>query len=151
MIRTAVEPDLLGILDLYRQLHPDDPAMDRHAAGAAWSAILASDGMAIVVADAGGVLVSTCTLAIVANLTRGARPYGMIENVVTHDDYRRRGIGRAVLHHALGLAWRAGCYKVALATGSRRETTLQFYEGAGFQRGAKTYFEVRPPRATADD
>lgn len=55
----------------------------------------------------------------------------------------RIGLGRAVLHAALDRAWNADCYKVLLATGSQRESTLHFYEGAGFQRGAKTYFEIR--------
>jgi hypothetical protein len=40
--------------------------------------------------------------------------------------------------------WKAGCYKVMLATGSRREETLHFYEGAGFDRGGKTFFEAHP-------
>lgn len=97
----------------------------------------------IIVADVAGLLVSSCTLAIIPNLTRGARPYGVIENVVTHPGYRRRGLGRGVLQAALNTAWGANCYKVLLATGSKRETTLRFYEGAGFSRGGKTYFEIR--------
>jgi hypothetical protein len=40
-------------------------------------------------------------------------------------------------------AWEAGCYKIMLATGSRREETLQFYESAGFERGGKTFFQAR--------
>ena len=90
-----------------------------------------------------GVLISTCTLVTVPNLTRGVRPYGLIENVVTHPDHRRTGLGRAVLSFALDVAWKAGCYTVMLATGSRREETLHFYEGAGFDRGGKTFFEAR--------
>ncbi|MEY9181394.1 GNAT superfamily N-acetyltransferase [Bradyrhizobium sp. USDA 326] len=69
----------------------------------------------------------------------------MIENVVTHADYRRHGLGRRVLARALEIGWQADCYKVLLATGSKRESTLRFYEGAGFERGGKTYFEVRCP------
>ena len=97
------------------------------------------------VAQAAQQLVSSCTLAIVPNLSRGGRSYGVIENVVTHADYRRLGLGRRVLADALDLGWQADCYKVLLATGSNRETTLRFYEGAGFERGGKTYFEVRRP------
>jgi hypothetical protein len=35
--------------------------------------------------------------------------------------------------------------KIHLATGSKRETTLRFYEEAGFHHGGRTYFEVRRP------
>jgi GNAT superfamily N-acetyltransferase len=97
------------------------------------------------VAEAAGELVSTCTLVIVPNLTRGARPYGLIENVVTHSRHRRTGLGQAVLSAALKAAWNADCYKVMLATGSRHEETLRFYEKAGFTRGGKTFFEARRP------
>jgi GNAT superfamily N-acetyltransferase len=142
-IRPARPDDLPGILALYRQLNPRDPVLNLTAAETAWSALLSSGLTTPFVAEVAGLLVSSCTLAIVPNLSRGARPYGVIENVVTHADHRRTGLGRAVLQAALDKAWKANCYKVLLATGSRRESTLRFYEGAGFQRGGKTYFEIR--------
>jgi hypothetical protein len=49
-----------------------------------------------------------------------------------------------VLRAALNLAWSAGCYKVMLMTGSRKEETLRFYERTGFVSGAKTAFVARP-------
>jgi len=142
-IRPARPADLPGILALYRQLHPGDPVLAPATAETAWTALLSSGLITPFVADIAGLLVSSCTLAIVPNLSRGARPYGVIENVVTHADHRRTGLGRAVLHAALDQAWHANCYKVLLATGSRKEATLRFYENAGFQRGGKTYFEIR--------
>lgn len=142
-IRPAGPDDLPGVLALYRQLNPGDPVLDVAAAGTAWAALLSSGLTTVFVAEMAGRLVSSCTLAIVPNLSRGARSYGVIENVVTDADHRRTGLGRAVLHAALEKAWRADCYKVLLATGSRREATLRFYEGAGFERGGKTYFEIR--------
>jgi GNAT superfamily N-acetyltransferase len=142
-IRLARRPDLAGMLALYRHLNPDDPAPDPAKAETAWLALIGSDLTKFIVADSAGVLVSSCTLVIIPNLTRGVRPYGLIENVVTHADHRRTGLGRAVLSAALNAAWEADCYKVMLATGSRREETLRFYEGAGFERGGKTFFQVR--------
>lgn len=142
-IRPAGRADLAGMLDLYRYLNPDDPTPDRASAESAWSRLVCSDFATVIVAVASGVLVSSCTLVITPNLTRGARPYGLIENVVTHPRHRRTGLGRAVLSAALAAAWKADCYKVMLATGSRREETLRFYEGAGFERGGKTFFQAR--------
>jgi GNAT superfamily N-acetyltransferase len=144
-IRPARTADLPGILALYRFLHPDEPPAEPAAAEAAWLALLSSGVTIPFVADNGAMLVSSCTLAIIPNLTRGARPYGVIENVVTHADHRRTGLARAVLHAAVNRAWDADCYKVMLATGSKREATLSFYEAAGFHRGGKTYFEIRRP------
>lgn len=143
IVRFAAEHDLPEVLSLYRHLHPHDPELETAAAERVWSRLLASGLMTVVVAQAAEQLVSSCTLAIVPNLSRGGRSYGVIENVVTHADHRRLGLGRRVLAHALDIAWQTDCYKVLLATGSRRETTLRFYEGAGFERGGKTYFEIR--------
>ncbi|NEU95874.1 GNAT family N-acetyltransferase [Bradyrhizobium uaiense] len=144
-VRSAAEHELPEVLKLYRHLHPHDPQLETATAERVWSELLASSFMTVVVAQAVELLVSSCTLAIVPNLSRGGRSYGVIENVVTHADYRRQGLGRRVLSHALDIAWQADCYKVLLATGSKRETTLRFYEEAGFQRGSKTYFEIRRP------
>lgn len=43
------------------------------------------------------------------------------------------GLGRRVLAHARDIAAPADCYKVHLATGSKRETTIRFYEVASLQ------------------
>jgi GNAT superfamily N-acetyltransferase len=142
-VRSAAEHDLPAVLNLYRHLHPHDPQLETAAAERVWSTLLTSSFMTVIVAQAAEMLVSSCTLAIVPNLSRGGRSFGVIENVVTHADYRRLGLGGQVLAHALDVAWQADCYKVLLATGSKREPTLRFYEGAGFLRGVKTYFEVR--------
>ena len=142
-IRSAKLADLPGILALYRQLNPGDPVLELAAAETAWIALLSSGLTTPYVVDMAGLLVASCTLAIIPNLSRGARPYGVIENVVTHADHRRTGLGRAVLEVALAKAWEADCYKVLLTTGRRDEATLRFYEGVGFQRGGKTYFEMR--------
>ena len=145
IIRMAEWADLTGLLALFQLLNPDDPllAMDdslqRH-----WQGILANKALHYIVACTESKLISTCNLTIVPNLTRSARPYGLIENVVTHPDYRRRGIGTNVLQYALVIAWKQDCYKVMLLTGSKDEATLRFYEQAGFVRGEKTGFVARP-------
>jgi ribosomal protein S18 acetylase RimI-like enzyme len=143
IIRCATEHDLPEVLNLYRHLHPHEAQLAPATAERVWSNMLTSDFMTVIVAEAVGQLLASCTLAIVPNLSRGGRSYGVIENVVTHADHRKRGLGRRVLAHALDIASQADCYKVHLATGSKRESTLRFYEEAGFERGGKTYFEVR--------
>lgn len=143
LVRRALPADLAGLLDLYRHLHPADPGPAPERSDAAWQAMLASPGMTVFVADAAGRLLASCTLLVAPNLTRGARPYAFIENVVTHADARRRGLGQAVLKAALAEAWAADCYKVMLMTGSKQDATLRFYEAAGFERGSKTAFQIR--------
>ena len=146
LVRAATSADLPGLLALYRHLNHDDPASEAEVASAAWADMLAMPGLTVFVAELAGppsVLAATCTLFILPNLTRGARPHALIENVVTLATHRRLGLGQAVLDAAKTTAFAAGCYKVMLATGSRREETLRFYEHAGFERGSKTTFQIR--------
>src|SRR5438309_1003252 len=97
IIRVARDADLRGVLELYRHLHPDDPPVTPAAAAVPWAALLRSGLTTVLVAAEAGRLVASCTLVVVPNLTRGGRSYGLIENVVTHADYRRRGLGHRVL------------------------------------------------------
>src|SRR5688572_11185596 len=112
-IRTIGRDDLPALLALYTHLHREDaPLPDDATLAVVWEAILGDPKLQCFVAERDGQLVGSCTLITIPNLTRGARPYGLIENVVTHADYRRHGIGTRLLHTALRHAWECNCYKV---------------------------------------
>ena len=143
-IREVAEDELSALLCLYAYLHPEDVRLTLDEAIPLWKTLWQDPNQHFLGAYWNGSLAATCTLIVIPNLTRGGRPYGLIENVVTHPDYRRRGLGTAVLKRALGAAWEHNCYKVMLLTGSKNEATLQFYEKAGFQRGVKTGFVAQP-------
>jgi ribosomal protein S18 acetylase RimI-like enzyme len=148
MIRELNSPELSALLELYTHLHAaDDPLPSGGEVEELWKMIQQNPNLKYFGVFVNGVLVSSCTLSIVPNLTRGCRPYGVIENVVTHTDYRRQGHGRTVLKHALADAWSAGCYKVMLLTGREDEGTYKFYESAGFDRHAKQAFLAKPTGA----
>lgn len=68
------------MLDLYAALNPDDPRPPPAAAMAAWRALLGAELISIFVAEAAGLPVASCTLVMVPNITRHARPYGLIES-----------------------------------------------------------------------
>jgi GNAT superfamily N-acetyltransferase len=146
-IRTAAENDLPSLLDLYRQLHPDDEPVSPAVAGNRLEQLLLYPGSSIFVGMRGNALAATCTLIIIPNLTRGGAPYGLTENVVTDARHRKRGYGKLILEAAMSAAWRHGCYKVMLLTGSKDPATLRFYAEAGFEQ-SKTGFQARriPPR-----
>lgn len=143
-VRLIKEEELEKLLALYRFLNPDDPELkvDRDLEHH-WRQILSDPNLYYLVIEEDDSLVCSCALTIIKNLTRSARPYGLIENVVTHEGYRRRGYGTAVLKKAMEIAVENNCYKVMLMTGRKEESILRFYENAGFDRGEKTAFIVR--------
>lgn len=143
-VRLIKDEELEKLLALYRFLNPEDPEVQvDHDLRCHWDLILSDPNLFYLVIEEDNILVSSCVLAIIKNLTRSARPYGLIENVVTHEGYRRKGYGTAVLKKAIELAVENNCYKVMLMTGRKEESILKFYESAGFDRGEKTAFIVR--------
>jgi GNAT superfamily N-acetyltransferase len=141
--RVAREEDLEGLLSLYRQLNPEDSSLDLGSALAIWRES-ASKGMTEYFAAAqDGVLVSACCVTVVPNLTRGGRPYAIIENVITDEGRRGEGIGRRVVMMAVEYAKARGCYKVALMSGAKRAQAHAFYKAIGFDGDSKRGFEIR--------
>jgi GNAT superfamily N-acetyltransferase len=143
-IRELTEEDLDALLALYRQLHAqDEPLPARPEVEALWTRLCASPDHLYRGGFGSGELLASCCAAIVPNLTRGARPFAVIENVVTHSDHRGRGFGSAVLQSLLSSCWARSCYKVMLLSGAQRDAAHRFYEANGFDRHAKQGFVLR--------
>ncbi len=143
-VREVAEAELPALLHLLTHLNPNDPPLPADEGADIWTPMVQDPNQCVYGAYRDTELVATGTLIVIPTLTRGGRPYALVENVVTHSGHRRCGYGAAVLKHALEAAWERGCYKVMLLTGSKTEATLRFYESAGFQRGDKTGFVARP-------
>ncbi len=140
MLSEVMEEDLDDLLDLYTHLHNNPmPEMDERVQ-TIWQNILSDSHHHIIVYKQDGRIVSSVVLLIVPNLTHSQRPYGVIENVITHPDYRQKGYASECLNYARDIAKGADCYKLMLLTGSKEDSTLHFYEQAGYNRKDKTAF-----------
>lgn len=140
MIREVEEKDLQGLLQLYMQLHDNPMPEFTKELSELWQSILEDKTHHIIVAEEDGQIVSSCVCVIIPNLTHGQQPYVLVENVITAEAYRKRGLATACLHYAKELAQKENCYKLMLLTGSKQESTLRFYEQAGYNRNDKTAF-----------
>ena len=140
MVREARKDDLDSLLNLYLFLHEDSiPDHDRHLQDT-WELIINDKNHHIIVNEEDGMIVSSCVCVIIPNLTRNVRPYAFVENVVTHRDYRTKGLASACLDYAREIARKENCYKMMLLTGSKDPNTLRFYESAGYNSSDKTAF-----------
>lgn len=139
-VREIKENEIKDLLELYTHLHELGVPEDSERLQNTWENIINDENHHIIVCEADGRLVSSCVCVIIPNLTRNIRPYAFIENVVTHTDYRGKGYASACLNYAKELAVKADCYKMMLLTGSKNESTLKFYEKAGYNCADKTAF-----------
>ena len=140
MVREAQQSELGELLELYLDLHENSvPPIDERALSV-WQKIMDDENHHIIVNIQDGRIVSSCVCVIIPNLTRGIRPYAFIENVVTREDHRGRGFATECLDFAREIAKRENCYKMMLLTGSKSESTLDFYKRAGYNCTDKTAF-----------
>ena len=140
MVREIKENELFDLLELYLNLHESSvPKMTEHLKSV-WDTIINDNNHHIIVNEQDGKIVSSCVCVIIPNLTRNVRPYAFVENVVTHSDYRGKGYATDCLNYAKELAKKAECYKMMLLTGSKEDSTLNFYTKAGYNSTDKTAF-----------
>ena len=119
MIREIVNEDYEGLMKLYMQLH-DNPFPEKDSKmEALWNRILEDKDHHIIVAVEDGKIAASCVCVIIPNLTHGQRPYALIENVITDEAFRKRGLATACLNYAREIAVRENCYKMMLLTGSK--------------------------------
>ena len=131
LIRDARNFDLDGLQELYLHLHESEKLPETPELNSLWNEIIADEDYHILIGEIEDKIVSSVTVVIIKNLTRGMRPYALIENVATHKDYRCRGYAQALMQRAINIAKRRGCYKIMLLTGAKNENTLRFYEKCG--------------------
>jgi GNAT superfamily N-acetyltransferase len=143
--RFAAHSDLDGVLRLYKELRPHDPDLTARNADVLWRELLGQPHIRVVVAEAEGCLASTCMIALIANLASDGRPFAVIEHVVTLQQFRGRGLARAVVQCALDFAWSRNCCKVMLLSGMQRPDAHRLYESLGFRGDIERGFVIKAP------
>lgn len=143
-IRAARAEDFGEVMRLYRQLQPEDPVLEDGRDQTVFETILLNDWLTILLLEQEQRVCASCYLNLVPNLTRSARPYAVIENVITDKALRGRGLGKTLMAEALNIAWGQGCYKAMLQTGSKQASTHAFYRSCGFSGDEKKGYVARP-------
>ena len=140
MIREITESDFDGLMRLYMQLHNNLMPEKTPEIMELWGRILSDKNHHVIVAETDNRIVSSCVCVIIPNFTHNQQPYALVENVITDEAYRKQGYASRCLAFAREIAIRENCYKLMLMTGSKEESTLIFYERAGYNRKDKTGF-----------
>lgn len=134
--------DFEDAVALYRVLVGDIPVPGGAEGEALFSSVLAHNGTYLIGAEVARRIRSMATLHILPNMTFGARPYALVENVVTDAGFREQGLSRAVMERTIEMAWSQDAYKVMLLTG-RALGAKGFYQKLGFTSDEKYGMTLR--------
>lgn len=140
MIREIKDKDFEELMRLYMQLHNNSMPKKDTKIMELWGKILKEKDYHVIVAEENGKIAASCTCIIIPNLTHNQQPYALIENVIIDINARKKGFATQCLNYAKELAKKENCYKIMLLTGTKKESTLHFYEQAGYNKNDKTAF-----------
>jgi GNAT superfamily N-acetyltransferase len=142
---TARKEDVMEILELYRQFSRGNDIFADFSIGdinKVWNRI-ENANIKYFVAKDNGKIIGSCYICIIPNLTYNGKSIGYIENVITDEKHRRKGIGKKIMEMAIKYAKDENCYKVVLQSGINRINAHQFYESIGFNGNSKRAYEIR--------
>lgn len=142
-IRRAQPSDAQQLASLLNQLGHGEPAADSISLAKHLSPTANRE---VLVAEQDNLLLGTCTLHLIEHLAHGFAHSAIIEDMVVDSEQRGRGIGRALMLHAIDQASLWGCYKVGLSSAASRQAAHDFYRNLGFeQHGISLAINLKAP------
>ncbi len=147
IIRRIRDDELDELIALYAHYTAPEnlPPLTTERIEEIWEEIERNPGVHYFALEMEGRLAAAAILSITPSFIRGGKGYGVIEHVVTHDDFRRRGLARALMEHILDFAWDQGCTEVMLLSGADLAPAHKLYEGLGFDKQQRTGFIIFKP------
>jgi GNAT superfamily N-acetyltransferase len=141
MIREAERTDRAQIFKLYKMLVPNSKKMKVEEEQI--DNIRRDPNNLLLVYDEGGEILGTLTLNICLQALHGFRPYGVVENIIVHENYRSKNVGQKLLQYVEEYCKSIDCHRIMLLSNSKRQRAHQFFEREGYDgsvsKGFKKY------------
>ena len=151
LCREASKTDLSEILRLYAQPDLDDgKVLPLSEAERIFERMARYPDYKIYVAAFTNHIVGTFAVLIMDNLGHLGTPSAVIEHVAVDPEWQGRGLGKMMMHYALEMASKAGCYKAVLSSNLKRHRAPSFYESLGFERHGYS-FRVNVQQGSCSD
>jgi GNAT superfamily N-acetyltransferase len=144
ILRAATVDQAEELRALYRELHPDDAQLTSDDIARELTSIQSDSRRVYALLDRDSTLIGTIDVFIMRNLTRRARPWIGVENLVVAARRRRAGHGEAMLEAVVSFADSIGAYKVQLISATGRTDAHRLYERCGFRVAGHGFRRYRP-------
>jgi GNAT superfamily N-acetyltransferase len=142
-VREAKSDDFAALLRLLDQMDESMYAGRGHASEgdirAVYEGVLANRDQRLLVAEDGGRLVGSAHVMVLRHIGRSLPRSAVVEGVVVDPEYRRKGVGAALMRAAAETAREAGCYKLTLTSNLARTGAHRFYSRLGWKRSHYGY------------
>lgn len=135
VIREAQQADLPGVLALYAQPDLDNGVvLSPEEARGVYAQFARYPHYKLYIVELDGRIAGSYAFLKMHNLGHIGAPSAIVEDVVVDPGIQGKGIGRAMMQHAVDEARALGCYKLMLSSNAKRERAHAFYEQLGFER-----------------
>ncbi|MGV3463850.1 MAG: GNAT family N-acetyltransferase [Heyndrickxia sp.] len=142
MIREAESTDKDQIYKLYKMLVPNSKKMN--VLEEQIDKIKKDPNNFLLVYEEEGEILGTLTLNICLQALHGSRSYGIVENIIVHENHRSKKIGQQLMRYVEEYCKSIDCHRVMLLSTSKRQRAHKFFEKEGYDssvsRGFKKYF-----------
>ncbi|MDW7771389.1 MAG: GNAT family N-acetyltransferase [Desulfobulbaceae bacterium] len=94
--------------------------------------MLANESGCIMVAEAAGEIVGMCSAQLTVSTAEGGAAM-LVEDVIVHEDFRRRGVGRQLMSRLAEWGRGKGVSRIQLLADRNNTAALAFYRKLGWQ------------------
>ncbi|MFD1737173.1 GNAT family N-acetyltransferase [Bacillus salitolerans] len=119
MIREAERFDKEQISELYRMLVPN--SKKRNVLEEQIDKIRMDPNNFLLVYDEEGEILGTLTLNICLQALHGKSPYGVVENIIVHENHRNDKVGHKLLQYVEEYCKSIDCHRIMLLSDSKRQ------------------------------
>lgn len=132
MIVPLSENSLQNLASMMHALWPDCTADEAFAEA---QNMLSSENHQAFLAKAGSRDAGFVQLSLRSEFVEGTStsPVAYVEGIFVHEAFRREGVGKKLIRHAIEWAVEQGCSEIASDAEMENEASIQFHKSAGFR------------------